>query len=83
MGQLSETAIERVKHNVAWQLDNKSIIRDEAVELAKKAGLPHWIWGEGWGRNDVDFRRMFDPPSNKPITEAELLRGLERSISAP
>lgn len=72
-----EKHIERVKSNIAYQLDHKLVTRQEAVELAKKADLPYWIWSQALDRSDAEFRKSFDPIDDSPMTEEELLRGLE------
>jgi len=69
--------VERIKHNIAWQLDRKLITREKAMELVEKAGITHVI-GSGYftrDKSDAEFREMFNPPGPL-MDEEELLRQL-------
>jgi hypothetical protein len=73
---------ERVKHNIAYQLDHSLITYEEASRLAQKAGLPMFIWNRSFS-TDEEFRRKLDPENQEStargdlMTEEELLKGLE------
>jgi len=73
---------ERVKHNIAYQLDQSLITYEEASRLAQKAGLAMFIWDRRSCTNE-EFRRKLDPENYGStaavdlMTEEELLRGLE------